>query len=68
MIDKQILIQLGWSDDLIAEVTRTAKGLNAQHPVLPTVSSPVAEMAVTSSNSIYYDSDQVDTSDQLITK
>lgn len=68
MIERELLIQLGWSDELIAEVTRTASDINRKQPVLPMISQPVAVIGPCSSDSIYYNSDQSDTTDQLISR
>jgi len=68
MIEKELLIQLGWSDNLITEVTRTASDINREQPVLPVISQPGVAIGTCSSDSIYYDSDQSDTTDQLISR
>lgn len=66
MIDKDLLIQLGWSEDLIAEVTRVSDDVSKNQPALPPIGQGSSALCVASSDSLFYNSDQSNTTDQLV--
>jgi len=55
MIDPALLKQLGWSDDLIAEVTRTAANLNPTIPKMHDVEDPTRINRTRTSTSVFSD-------------
>lgn len=66
MIQKELLAQLGWSEDLIAEVVRSATVIERDYPNVSTIRNACAEEDTYVSNSIYFSSEQIDTGDQLL--
>lgn len=68
MIKKELLVQLGWSDELIAEVTRIASDIDRNQPVFPVISQSSDVKGDFSSDSIYYDLDQTDTLNKIISR
>lgn len=63
-MDNNLLRQLGWSDELIAEVTRMSANLQSVADSLQTVPYPVKACSVASS-SIHFHADDMTTGIQL---
>ena len=61
MIDKNLLIQLGWSEDLINEVTRISKGIDSTIKEPNGIEEPAVSFGSDSGNSIYFKSGEIDT-------
>jgi hypothetical protein len=66
MIEKNLLMQLGWSEDLIDEVTRVSNELSRSQPSLPQIGQTPSALYSDTCDSLFYNSDQSNTTDQLI--
>jgi len=62
MIDKDQLKQLGWSDELIREVTRVSLQINDPVKDQPSIHEPIVTYSAESGSSIYFNASDLNTS------
>lgn len=62
MIDKNQLRQLGWSEDLISEVTRVSERLRTRTRNYPHIEGPILHQRSVSGTSVYMDEPKTKTS------
>ncbi len=64
MIKNELLIKLGWSEELINEVTRISDSIKKNQPQIQQI-EPLSNSNTISTTFMYYSSDQSDTTDQV---
>lgn len=62
MIDADLLRQLGWSEELIAEVTRVAEKINGTTGEREEIKEPAFRIGSESGNSIFFETPEINTS------
>jgi len=62
MIDADLLRQLGWSEELIGEVTRTAVKINGMIGEQKEIEEPIFRFGSESGNTIFFDTPEINTS------
>lgn len=65
MIDEELLQQLGWSKDLISEVTRVRDAIYECEPKIAPIKEPRFTSQFRSSSSIHYQSEETTTTPNL---
>jgi len=62
MIDVKLLRQLGWSEELINEVTRVAKEINGMIGEQKGIEEPTFRFGSESGNTIFFETPEINTS------
>jgi len=61
MIDKNLLRQLGWSDDLISEIMRTSEMLKTRDRSFQPIDEPILNPRSVSGTTLYIDKQETNT-------